>query len=80
VIPQDFYEEAYTVYRSDAALRSTDELIGHRNALVTLAGVPWAVYAGKSINGDAIVYRAIKDELASRFARESTHDLVGYDS
>jgi hypothetical protein len=43
--------------------------------LAALPYLPW-----KATTGDAIVYRAIKDELASRFARESIHELVDYDS
>ncbi len=76
MIRQDFYEEIYAVYRADQARESTDELMKYQSALLSaLPYLPW-----KITTGDAIVYRAIKDELASRFARESICDLVDYDS
>jgi hypothetical protein len=65
------------VYRTAQAQRGTDELISYQSALLELLRYWPRVLAN---TGDAIVYRANKDELAFRFARESIHDQVGYDS
>jgi hypothetical protein len=76
VIRQDFYEEIYAVYRADQVRESTDELMKYQSAL--LSALPYL--PSKITSGDAIVYRAVKDELASRFARQSIDDVAGYNS
>jgi len=76
VIRQDVYEKIYAVYRADQARESTDELMKYQSAL--LSALPYL--PSKTTPADAIVYRAVKDELASRFARESICNLVDYDS
>jgi hypothetical protein len=76
VIRQDFYEKIYAVYRADQARESTDELMKYQSAL--LSALPYL--PSKTTPADAIVYRAVKDELASRFARESIDDVAGHNS
>lgn len=69
MIRQDEYEKEYAKLREFYAPANSAALIEWRDCLFR--------HGLKNIQ---IHNRAIKDELASRLARESIHELVDYDS
>lgn len=89
MIEPDQYEEWYTYMRYEYAKMSSDELAVLLSLIVDVCKGGSKKRTKRHITElrkrwdmrrISVKYRAVKDELASRFSRESTHDLVGYDS
>ncbi len=75
-------EERYAAARARYSSMSVEALTEHRDKFFCPNGTVASLLKRlkiKTIN-TASKWRALKDELDSRFAREGLHDILGYDS
>lgn len=90
MIRPDQYERWYAYARYDCTEKSVDELVSWLGLITDVCIGKSKKYTKREIKElrkrwdydrrTSVKYRAIKDELESRFARESIHDQIGYDS